>query len=48
MAFWIEGYYNHERRHSTIGFLSPIDYEQNNAAAPTLINVTARGLFTKP
>ncbi|MBE9154978.1 integrase core domain-containing protein [Cyanobium sp. LEGE 06113] len=26
LAFWIEGYYNRERRHSTIGFLSPIDY----------------------
>ena len=28
LAFWIEGYYNRERRHSTIGYLSPIDYEQ--------------------
>jgi transposase InsO family protein len=28
MAFWIDGYYNRERRHSTIGYLSPIDYEQ--------------------
>lgn len=29
LAFWIEGYYNRERRHSTIGYLSPIDYEQH-------------------
>jgi len=28
MAFWIDGYYNRERRHSTIGNFSPIDYEQ--------------------
>ena len=28
LALWIDGYYNRERRHSTIGYLSPIDYEQ--------------------
>ena len=28
MAFWIDGYYNRGRRHSTIGYLSPINYEQ--------------------
>ena len=28
LAFWIDGYYNRERRHSTIGYLSPINYEQ--------------------
>ena len=28
LAFLIEGYYNRERRHSTIGYMSPIDYEQ--------------------
>jgi putative transposase len=28
LAFWIDGYCNRERRHSTIGDLSPIDYEQ--------------------
>lgn len=27
-AFWIEGSYNRERSHSTIGYLSPIAYEQ--------------------
>lgn len=36
LAFWIEGYYNRERRHSTIGYLSPIDYEQRSTAARTL------------
>ncbi|MGC5197949.1 IS3 family transposase [Aphanothece microscopica] len=36
MAFWIEDYYNRERRHSTIGYLSPIDYEQEFIAARTL------------
>jgi transposase InsO family protein len=38
-AFWIEGYYNRERRHSTIGYLSPIDYEQQFIAARTLTPV---------
>jgi transposase InsO family protein len=36
LAFWIEGYYNRERRHSTIGYISPIDYEQCTAGPPTL------------
>ena len=36
LAFWIEGYYNRERPHSTIGYLSTIDYEQQFFAAPTL------------
>jgi transposase InsO family protein len=39
LAFWIEGYYNRERRHSTIGYLSPIDYEQRFIAAPTFTPV---------
>jgi hypothetical protein len=33
LAAWIEGYYNHERRHATISYLSPIDYEQQFIAA---------------
>lgn len=36
LAFWIEGYYNRERRHSRIDYLSPIDYEQQFIAARTL------------
>ncbi len=36
LAFWIEGYYNRERRHSTNGYLSAIDYEQRSTAARTL------------
>jgi transposase InsO family protein len=36
LAFWIDGYYNRERRHSTIGYLSPIDYEQTFIATLTL------------
>ena len=27
MAFWIDGYYNPERRHSSIGYYSPIAFE---------------------
>jgi transposase InsO family protein len=36
MAFWIDGYYNRERRHSTIGYLSPIDCEQQFINTRTL------------
>jgi len=39
LAFWIDGYYNRERRHSTIGYLSPIDYEQQFVNARTLNRV---------
>jgi putative transposase len=39
LAFWIEGYYNRERRHSTIGYLSPIEYEQQFIATRTLTTV---------
>jgi transposase InsO family protein len=39
LAFWIEGYYNRERRHSTIGYLSPLDFEQAFITARTLIPV---------
>jgi len=39
MAFWIDGYYNRERRHSTIGHLSPIDYEQQFIKTRTLTPV---------
>lgn len=27
-AYWIEGYYNRKRRHSSINYLSPIEYEE--------------------
>lgn len=36
VAFWIEGYYNRERRHSTLDYHSPINYEQQFIAARTL------------
>lgn len=36
LAIWIDGYNNREYRHSTIGYLSPIDYEQKFIAASTL------------
>lgn len=31
---FIEGFYNRRRRHSAIGYLSPVDYERRLAAAP--------------
>jgi transposase InsO family protein len=39
LAFWIDGYDNRERRHSTIGYLSPIDYEQQFINTRTLSTV---------
>jgi transposase InsO family protein len=30
---YLEVYYNRKRRHSTLGFLSPIDYEKRNSEA---------------
>jgi transposase InsO family protein len=39
LAFWIDGYYNRERRHSTIGYLSPINYEHQFIATRTLTPV---------
>jgi len=36
LAFWIDGYYNRERRHSTLNDLSPIDDEQQYICARTL------------
>ena len=36
LGFWIEGYYNRERHHSTIGYISSIDCEQRFIATSTL------------
>jgi transposase InsO family protein len=33
---WIEGWYNPQRRHSSIGYLSPIEFERRHAAAGEL------------
>jgi transposase InsO family protein len=30
---WIEGWYNPRRRHSSIGYRSPVEYEQSAVAA---------------
>ena len=39
LAVWIDGYYNRERRHSTIGYLSPFNYEQVSINTRTLTPV---------
>lgn len=33
---YVEVFYNRERRHSALGYLSPAEYEARHAAAPTL------------
>ena len=33
---YIEGFYNQRRRHSTLDYLSPNDYEQHHATAPAV------------
>jgi putative transposase len=46
LAFWSDGYYNHESRHSTIGYVSPIDYEQQSVNTRTLTTLEHRDLST--
>lgn len=33
---WIEGWYNPHRRHSALGYLSPIDYERKLLTTQTV------------
>jgi putative transposase len=40
-AFWIEGYYNRERRHSSIDYLSPIVYEARAQRARIMSSMVA-------
>jgi transposase InsO family protein len=47
LAFWIDGYYNRERRHSTISYFSPIEYEQQFVNTRKLTPVEPRDLSTK-
>jgi len=35
LVTWIEGWYNRERMHSTLGYLSPVEFEQQIATHPT-------------
>jgi len=48
LAFWVDDYYNRERRHSTIDYLSPIEYEQQFINTRTLNHVEPWHLSTKP
>lgn len=38
---WIEAWYNPRRRHSSIGYLSPLDYEKQHLALPTATDPAA-------
>lgn len=47
LAFWIEGYYNRERRHSTSGYKNPIDYERVFMTSRILTFVNPRSVSAK-
>ena len=36
--YWIEAVYNRARRHSALGYLSPVEYEATLSMAPTTSN----------
>ena len=38
---FIEVYYNRQRRHSTLGYLSPVEFEQKAVAQPSTIRLAA-------
>jgi putative transposase len=38
---WIEGYYNTKRRHSAIGYFTPIDFEERHAQRAKLMQMVA-------
>lgn len=38
---WIEGYYNRKRRHSAIGYFTPIDFEERHLQRAKLMLMAA-------
>ena len=38
---FIEVYYNRQRRHSTLGYLSPVEFEQKAVAQPSDMRLAA-------
>ncbi|MGW0917334.1 integrase core domain-containing protein [Streptomyces sp. NPDC002784] len=45
ISTWITGFYNTQRLHSVCGYQSPIDYERNHRANPT-VELAARKIST--
>jgi transposase InsO family protein len=34
LAAYLDGWYNYERRHSSLGYLSPVEYERQRHQQP--------------
>lgn len=47
VAAFLDGYYNRERLHSALGYVSPVEFEQQQAAAPPALRLPAALSFLR-